>query len=175
MKSWLVPGKELPNIPRIGMQFKMPKAFDNMKWYGRGPHENYWDRKTGAAVGVYSEKVSEPAHEYVRPQENGNKTDVRWMTLTNDVGKGLKFSGLPLLSVSAWPYAMEDIKKAMHPFELPERDFITVNVDYKQMGVGGDNSWGARTHAEYLLPAKENIAKENEAKKYKVKVQFGAG
>ena len=151
----LKPGKELPNIPRIGMQFKMPKAFDNMKWYGRGPHENYWDRKTGAAVDVYAEKVTEPAHEYVRPQENGNKTDVRWMTLTDNAGKGLKFTALPLLSVSAWPYAMEDIEAAKHPFEIAERDYITVNVDYKQMGVGGDNSWGAKTHKEYTLPAKE--------------------
>ena len=151
----LEPARDLPNIPRLGMQFKMPKSFDNMKWYGRGPHENYWDRKTGAAVGIYTEKVTEPEHVYVRPQENGNKTDVRWMTLTDENGKGLKFTGLPLLSVSAWPYAMEDIKKAEHPFEIPDRDYITVNVDYKQMGVGGDNSWGARTHPEYTMPAKE--------------------
>lgn len=148
-------GKGLPNIPRIGMQFAMPKVFDNIKWYGRGPHESYWDRKTGAAVGLYLEKVSEPVHEYVRPQENGNKTDVRWMTLTDETGKGLKFTGMPLLSVSAWPYSMEDLETAKHPFELPQRDYITVNIDYKQMGVGGDNSWGAKTHKEYTLPAKD--------------------
>ncbi|MCF7956572.1 MAG: DUF4981 domain-containing protein [Phycisphaerae bacterium] len=151
----LNPGKDLPNIPRIGMQFKMPNSFDDMKWYGRGPHENYWDRKTGAAVGLYAERVTEPAHQYVRPQENGNKTDVRWMTLTDANGKGLKFTGLPMLSISAWPCGMEDIEAAKHPFEIPHRDFITVNVDYKQMGVGGDNSWGAKTHEEYTLPPKE--------------------
>ena len=77
------------------------------------------------------------------------------MTLTDENGRGLKFTALPLLSVSAWPYAMEDIKKAEHPFEIPDRDYITVNIDYKQMGVGGDDSWGARTHPEYTMPAKE--------------------
>lgn len=151
----LKPANGLPKIPRFGMQFKMPESFDNMKWYGRGPQESYWDRKTGYAVGIYSEKVSEPEHVYVRPQENSNKTDVRWMTLTDEMGNGLKFRGLPLLSVSAWPYSMGDIMNAWHPYEIPERDYITVNIDYKQMGVGGDTSWGARTHPEYTLPAED--------------------
>jgi beta-galactosidase len=155
VSNMLVPDNDLPNIPRVGMQMKMPAKFANMEWYGRGPHENYWDRKTGASVGVYAEKVTEPVHKYVRPQENGNKTDVRWMTLTDDAGYGIKVSGMPLLSVSAWPYSMEDLAKAWHPYEIPKRDFITVNIDYKQMGVGGDDSWGARTHPEYTLPAQE--------------------
>ena len=145
----------MPNIPRIGMQMKMPNEYANMKWYGRGPHENYWDRKTGAAVGIYSQKVTEPDHVYVRPQENGNRTDVRWMTLTDKKGRGIRVTGIPLLSVSAWPYSMEDLSKAWHPYEISERDFVTVNIDYKQMGVGGDNSWGAKTHPEYTLPAKQ--------------------
>ena len=98
--------------------------------------------------------MEEQIHLYVRPQENGNKTDVRWMMLTDDDGAGLMAVGDPLLSVSAWPFSMEDLEKATHIHELPRRDFVTVNLDYKQMGVGGDDSWGARPHPEYTLPAK---------------------
>ena len=98
--------------------------------------------------------MEEQIHEYVRPQENGNKTDVRWVALTNDDGVGLLAVGMPLLSVSAWPYTMGDLEGAEHPHELPRRETITLNLDYKQMGVGGDNSWGARTHPEYTLPPK---------------------
>ena len=148
-------GPDLPDLPRFGMQMRMPRSYDNMQWYGRGPQESYWDRQTGAAVGIYSEKVTQPAQLYVRPQEYGNKTDVRWMTLTDDKGSGIKVTGLPLLYVSAWPWSMEDLEMARHPSELPPRDFITANIDFKQMGVGGDNSWGARVHEEYTLPAKE--------------------
>ena len=146
--------KKLPELPRFGMQTAIPAEFDTMTWYGRGPHETYWDRKTGAAVGVYSGPVEEQIHNYVRPQENGNKTDVRWMTLTNKDGVGLLVVGMPLLSVSAWPYTMEDLERARHINELPRRDTITVNIDYKQMGVGGDDGWGARPHPEYRLPCK---------------------
>lgn len=144
---------KLPNMPRFGMQMAIPGEFNTMSWYGRGPHETYWDRKTGAAVGEYSGKVAELIHNYVRPQENGNRTDVRWVSLTNEDGVGLLAVGMPLLSVSAWPYAMWDLEKARHINEPRHSDKITVNLDYKQMGVGGDNSWGARTHPEYTLPA----------------------
>ncbi len=147
-------GDEIPDLPRFGMQMAIPAQFSEMTWFGRGPQETYWDRKTGAAVGLYSGPVEKEIHVYVRPQENGNKTDVRWMTLTNERGAGLLAVGMPLLSVSAWPFSMEDLEKATHINELPRRDFITVNLDYKQQGVGGDDSWGARTHPEYTLPAK---------------------
>ena len=149
-----VPGVGLPDLPRFGMQMAMPTEFDTMTWYGRGPHETYWDRKTGAAVGIYSGPVEEQTHLYVRPQENGNKTDVRWVALTNSEGTGLLAVGMPLLSVSAWPFTMADLEKAQHINELPRRETITVNLDYGQMGVGGDNSWGAFTHPEYILPCK---------------------
>ena len=151
----LLPGADLPDLPRLGMQMAIAREYDAMEWYGRGPQESYWDRLTGAAVGIYREKVTAPEHLYIRPQEYGNKTDVRWMTLSNEQGRGLRFRGLPLVSVSAWPWSMEDIEAADHPYELPERDFITVNIDTRQMGVGGDNSWGAKIHDEYMLPAKE--------------------
>ena len=136
------------------MQLAMPAAFDTMTWFGRGPHETYWDRKTGAAVGRYSGKVADLVHPYVRPQENANRTDVRWVTLTNGHGVGLRAIGMTTLSVSAWPYTMADLQGGRHTHDLPRRDTITVNLDHKQMGVGGDNSWGARPHIEYTLPAK---------------------
>jgi beta-galactosidase len=149
------PGSELSrDLPRFGMQMAMPGEFGTMSWFGRGPNESYWDRKTGSAVGLYSGLVEEQFHPYVRPQETGNKTDVRWVALTNKDGAGLLAVGMPLLSASAWPFTMEDLEKAEHIHELPRRETITVNLDYKQMGVGGDDSWGARTHPEYTLPAK---------------------
>jgi beta-galactosidase len=149
------PGAELSiDLPRFGMQMAIPGEFSTMSWFGRGPHESYWDRKTGSAVGLYSGPVEEQFHPYVRPQETGNKTDVRWVALTNKDGAGLLAVGMPLLSASAWPFTMDDLEKATHINELPRRETITVNLDYKQMGVGGDDSWGARTHPEYTLPAK---------------------
>jgi beta-galactosidase len=142
-----------PDLPRLGMQFAMPKEFGQVQWYGRGPHENYWDRKTSAPVGLYESTVADWVTPYVRPQENGNRCDVRWFTLTDDDGAGLRFDGVPgaPLSVSAWPYAMEDLAKAAHDYELPGRDFITVNLDHLQMGVGGDNSWGLPVNEPYRI------------------------
>jgi beta-galactosidase len=148
------PSSELSrNMPRFGMQMAIPGEFYTMSWFGRGPNESYWDRKTGSAVGLYSGPVDEQFHPYVRPQETGNKTDVRWLALTNKEGVGLLAVGMPLLSASAWPFTMDDLEKARHNNELPRRKTITVNLDYKQMGVGGDDSWGARTHPEYTLPS----------------------
>jgi beta-galactosidase len=147
----LTPDTGLPEIPRIGLQTRMPGEFKQMTWFGRGPWESYWDRKTGAAVGFYQENVYLPQHIYVRPQENGNKSDVHWVTWTNAQGIGLMALGLPLINASAWPYTMTDLERARHIHELPERDTITVNIDFQQTGVGGDNSWGARTHRQYTL------------------------
>ena len=144
--------KELPELPRFGMQFSIPREYDQMSWYGRGPHESYWDRKTSASVDVYTGSITEQFHDYLRPQENGNKTDVRWAAFHNKKGEGLLAVGLPQLSMSAWPQTMWDIEQADHPHELPNRETITVNLDHRQMGVGGDNSWGAPIHEEYTLP-----------------------
>lgn len=151
VQSRLRPGEGLPQIPRLGMQMAIPAIYDNMQWYGRGPHETYWDRKSSAAVGVYSATVEESIHNYVYPQENGNRSDVRWMTLTNQQGRGLMVTGMDGLDVSVWPYSMRDLEDARHIHELPRREVLTVNLDYKQMGVGGDDSWGARPHPEYTL------------------------
>jgi beta-galactosidase len=144
----------VPDLPRFGMQMAIPGRFNTLTWLGRGPQESYWDRKTGAAFGLYSGSVEQNIHRYVRPQETGNKSDVRWVALTDRDGAGLLAVGMPTIDVSAWPFTMQDLENAKHINELPQRDTITVNLDYKQMGVGGDDSWGARTHPEYTLPAK---------------------
>jgi beta-galactosidase len=154
VESSITRDAKTPELPRFGMQMATAGEFDTVTWYGKGPHETYWDRKTGAAVGVYLGKVEELVHEYVRPQENGNRSDVRWVTFTNKDGVGLMAVGMPVLDVSAWPYTMADLEAAGHIHELPRSGTITVNLDYKQMGVGGDDSWGARTHPEYMLSDK---------------------
>jgi beta-galactosidase len=142
------------------MSLTLASELEQMAWFGRGPHESYWDRKAGAAVGVYGGKVMEQYHPYIRPQENGNKTDVRWVALTNEEGVGLLAVGMPLMSVSAHHFTIEDfdpgaVKRQRHTSDLMRRDLVTLNLDYKQMGVGGDTSWGAPTHPQYRLPAKE--------------------
>lgn len=146
-------GMELPDLPRFGMQMSIPGEFNNLTWYGRGPHESYWDRKTSAAVGLFSGKVADLIHPYIRPQECANRTDVRWLTLTDQNGMGWLVVGDPLLSASAWPFTQADLERAEHTFELIFQNEITVNLDFKQMGLGGDNSWGARPHDQYTLPA----------------------
>ncbi len=161
---------DLPETPRIGLTMQVNKEIDEMNWYGKGPFESYWDRKTGAKVGLYSGTVGEQYWAYLRPQENGNKSDVRWVSLTNKLGKGIKITGLPLVDVSAHHQIMEDFEslertdgrhrdgdtvKNRHTIDVPVRDLTTINIDHRQMGVGGDNSWGAFTHEEYLLKAKE--------------------
>jgi beta-galactosidase len=150
----------LPELPRLGMTMTLPVQFDRISWYGRGPHESYWDRKTGAAVGQYSGTVAEQYFPYIRPQENGNKTDVRWVLLSNNRDVGLGIVGMPLLSVSAHHFTIDDFdegleKRNRHTYDLVPREFVTLNIDWKQMGVGGDTSWGARTHPEYMLPVEE--------------------
>ncbi len=158
--------EELPHILKMGMNLVMPRSFDQMSWLGRGPQESYWDRKTAAFVGLYSGTVADQYWAYLRPQENGNKTDVRWMTITDKTGTGLLFTGLPLLEVSAHHNIMEDFESPertdgrqrpgtkvvnRHTTDVKPRNLTSVNIDFKQMGVGGDNSWGAHTHPEYQL------------------------
>ena len=161
---------ELPNLPRFGMQLVVPPEFRRISWFGRGPHESYSDRKTGAAIAVHHGNVESQFHRYARPQETGNKTDVRWIALVNEHNLGLLAIGEPTLSASAWPFAMEDLEfrpahrgsesasglvpiPSGHGADLFVRDFVTWNLDDKQMGVGGDTSWGRPVHDKYSLPA----------------------
>ena len=140
-------------MPRFGMQMAVAKEINIVRWYGRGPHETYWDRKTGGAIGIYKSTVDEMVFPYCRPQDTGNRCDVRWLEISNDTGHGLKIIGDQPLSISAWPFTMADVQRASHPHELPRRDFNTISIDWKLHGVGGDNSWGAKTHAQYTLPS----------------------
>ena len=147
---------ELPILPKYGMQIQVSKSLDTFQWLGRGPHENYIDRNLGAAIGMYQQSVTEGYESYIRPQESGNKTDVRWSTLSDKNGNGIYVAGVGnFLSISAWPYTTEDIEKALHTYDLKKRDFITLNIDHTQMGVGGDDSWSmaALPHEEFRVPA----------------------
>ena len=132
--------ESLPEIPRIGLQMKVNARLNQLEWYGRGPQESYWDRKLSQPVGVYTESVVDDYMMYIKPQESGNKTDVRWAFLNN--GKnGLLIVADDLLNVSAWPYAMEAIELARHTVDLKPADFVTLNIDKLQMGLGGDDAW----------------------------------
>lgn len=149
-----------PEIPRFGVRFALPGQFENLTWYGRGPHESYCDRFTAAFIDRYESTVSEQYFPYIRPQENGYKTDARWMMLSDDNGDGLLIDGLPGFSFSALHNSIEDFDQGTktnyrHTNDIVPRDEIFVTVDLKQMGVGGDDSWGAWTHPQYLLPAKD--------------------
>ncbi len=148
-------GANLPQLPRLGMQMTMPSGFDRIAWCGPGPEETYCDRKD-AKVGVYGSTVDAQFYEdYSEPGETGNKADVRWVALTNRKGVGLLAVGMPLLSVNALFYGTEDLNAGKHAFELPRRDYLTLNLDWMQQGVGGDDSWGAWPHKDFLIPCQE--------------------
>ncbi len=147
---------DLAEMPRFGMNLILPKELDKVEWYGRGPHENYIDRKESAFIGIYEAEVSDLYFPYSRPQENGYRTENRWVKLQNNNGTGLKFVGTPLISFSAHhnynsDFDPGDVKSQRHTTDIRPRDLVNLNIDYKQMGVGGDNSWGARTYDKYLL------------------------
>jgi beta-galactosidase len=137
------------------VQFAIPRELHRIQWYGRGDLESYPDRKTGMPVGLYSSTVEDWITHYVRPQENANRTDVRWVEFTDASGRGFRLiAQVPLMNVSAWPYSMEDLEAATHDYQLPRREFNTINLDGFLTGVGGDNSWGAPVHDEYRFAKK---------------------
>jgi beta-galactosidase len=150
-------GRNLPELPRFGMRMQLRGGYDHLSYYGRGPWENYSDRKTAAFVGLYTDLVkNQYYHGYIRPQESGYKTDVRWLTLVGDEGKGLKIEGCQPLCFSAMNIATEDLdpglsKKQQHPSDLHFSNNVFLNIDLAQRGVGGDDSWGALPHQEYRL------------------------
>jgi beta-galactosidase len=152
--------RPITNMGRFGMQLTVENEFDRLTWFGKGPHETMLDRKTSGIVGFHSGIVDDLVHNYVKPQENGNRTEVRWVALTNKEGLGLFVSdiGGTHLSISAWPYSMVDLEKAKHTYELPKRDFNTFNIDYKQQGVGGDVPALAVIHKKYKLVGNEDYS-----------------
>ena len=153
--------KVLPEIPRLGMRMVMPGQYDTMTWLGRGPQENYADRKSGAFIGRYTASVWSQYHPYPRAQETANKCDVRWVSLTDKAGHGIMVCGDAPLSVSAWNFPMEDIEyvpatvRNIHGGSIVKKDMVWLNIDDRQMGVGGDNTWGAQVHTPYTITPHE--------------------
>lgn len=146
-------------IPRFGMRMSLSKMMEQIQFYGRGPWENYADRNTASFIGVYEQTAAEQfVKNYIRPQENGYRTDVRWVNFSSKTNYGIRITGLQPICFSALPYTAEDLdpgytKKQQHPSDLNENDFLSVHIDLGQRGLGGDNSWGALPHESYLLKA----------------------
>ncbi|MDT8402649.1 MAG: DUF4981 domain-containing protein, partial [Bacteroidales bacterium] len=151
---------DLPDLPRFGLRWELPVSFDNLEYFGRGPHENYIDRNRSAFVGLYEGKVTDQYYKYVRPQENGYKTGVRWFNLRNENGVGIRVSGNPIVGFSALHNPLEDFDMLdendfRHTNDIVKKDGVFICCDLKMMGVAGDNSWGARPYPEYSIPAKD--------------------
>ena len=148
------PVKELGDMPEFGVIFKFNADYNRVEWYGLGEAETYSDRKKGAKLGIYSNKVADNIARYMVPQECGAKEEVRWAKVIDRKGRGMLFemdeNNGPMM-FSALPYTPHEMENAMHPYELPEVHYTVVRVAKDQMGIGGDDSWGARTHEEYLL------------------------
>ena len=150
------PVKELGDMPEFGVIMKVDADLDNLEWYGNGPEETYADRKKGAKLGIYRNKVVDNMARYMVPQECGNKTEVRYAKVTDAKGRGLLFAGKGM-SFSALPYTPHEMENAAHANELPQVHYTVIRAALGQMGVGGDDSWGARVHEEYLLPADKRL------------------
>lgn len=144
------PVEGLPDMPEFGMMFWFNADYDNLTWYGMGPDETYADRRHGAKLGIYSNKVADNMAKYLVPQECGNKVGVRYARLVDAKGRGMMFEG-DELSFSALPYTPHELENAAHVYELPQVHHTIVRVALAQMGVGGDDSWGSLVHPEYHI------------------------
>lgn len=156
----LVSGAGLPELPEFGMLFELKDSLDTISWYGRGPHDNYIDRLTSARLGYYTGAVRDQFVPYLKPQECGNKTDVRFAEITSAVGEdaakgsiGLHFEANAPFEINALPWSPEELEANDHVYKLPVSSHTIARINYMQMGVGGDDSWSARTHPEYTLQA----------------------
>ena len=150
------PVEGLGDMPEFGVMFKLDADYDQVSWYGMGPEETYEDRCLGAKLGIYRNEVRDNMAKYLNPQECGNKIGVRWACVTDKKGRGMRFAG-DRMNFSALPYTPHELENARHEFELPAVHYTVVRVSKQQMGVGGDDSWGARTHEEYLLPSGKEL------------------
>ena len=148
------------DMPRIGFTFAVPRRLGRIAWFGRGPHENYCDRKTGAKIAHYSAAAETLPHAYMRPQENGTRSDVRFFDAAQEDGRGIRVRALggSLLDFSVWPYSQRDLERAAHIHELPARNFLTLNVDHLQCGVGGDQPGMACLHEPYVIRGNRRYA-----------------
>lgn len=149
---------ELKDMPEFGMLFKMYREFDRVTWYGFGPEASYLDRQESVKLGIYQNRTTDSMTPYLRPQETGSKLGVRYAKITDQSGAGLCFYGEPF-GLSATPYTPHEVENARHHFELPRPYQTVVRVFSEQMGIAGDNSWGARTHEEYLLDVSQEVKK----------------
>lgn len=142
-----------PNVPKIGMSFDISKQYNAVTYYGKGPQANYVDRNTAAKVGLYNADANNMNYEYIYPEENGNRMETRWFALKNKSGKGILIKGDKPLNFSVSPYSIDNLQTAKHTYELKNRNVFSVNIDAKQTGVGGDNTWSAiaEPHKEYLI------------------------
>ena len=148
------PVKELGDMPEFGVIFKFNADYDHVQWYGLGEAETYADRKKGAKLGIYQNLVEDNMAKYMVPQECGAKEEVRWASITDRKGRGIRFEmDKEPMMFSALPYTPHEMENAMHPYELPQIHYTVIRVAKGQMGIGGDDSWGAYTHPEYLLNA----------------------
>ena len=150
------PVAELGDMPEFGVMFKFDADYDNVTWYGMGPEETYVDRCEGAKLGIYRNKVEDNMAKYMVPQECGNKVGVRWASVTDRKGRGMLFTG-DAMEFSALPYTPHEMENAMHPFELPQVHYTVVRVSKQQMGIAGDDSWGAKPLPEYLIKTDEKM------------------
>ena len=150
------PVKGLGDMPEFGMMLKLDADYDRIRWYGMGPQECYCDRSEGARLGIWHTTARDNLTPYLVPQECGNRTGVRWAEVTDVRGRGLRFTGEGM-EFSALPYTPHELECAAHPDELPPIHYTVIRAALKQMGVAGDDSWGARTHDEYLISVKKPL------------------
>ncbi|MDO9257153.1 MAG: glycoside hydrolase family 2 TIM barrel-domain containing protein [Bacteroidales bacterium] len=184
VENSLKAGKDLPWIPRLGVNMRLKGSLNQVDWLGRGPFENYADRKTAAFVGKYHTTTGEMYTSYVRPQENGYRTDVKWISINDGKSVGIYFDGSPNLGFSALPYTYNELKgfeqNGKHGNLLQKQSFTDLNLDYLQCGVGGDDSWGSWPMEKYLIPANDYnwsyrirpylVTKENPARLWENKI-----
>jgi len=145
------PEAQLHDMPEFGMIFKFNADYDRVSWYGNGPAETYADRRHGAKLGIYQNKVMDNMAKYLVPQECGNKTGVRWGKVTDARRRGILFITEDEMEFSVLPYTPHELENAKHHYELPQVHYTVVRVSERQMGIAGDNAWGAKTHGEYLV------------------------
>lgn len=148
--NMLIPKDDFDIIPVVGTTMQVPSSLENVTWYGRGPEENYIDRKTGSDIGVYKTTVHEMFVPYEEPSDNGNRTDVKWVALTNNQGEGLMAIAEEGFDFSSTLYTAEELASVQHVYQLEENEHIVLNINHMQQGVGGDTSWGAWPQEEYL-------------------------
>lgn len=142
---------DIPLMPKFGFRAQLSPSYDTFAWYGRGPHENYPDRKSGYMIGRYKLPIDSIMVDYAKPQDNANRCDVRSLSITGKDIPLIKIQGIDLFNFRAWTYLEEDLEKADYPFQLPDRDYINLNIDSEIHGVGGNDGWGARTMDQYTV------------------------